>query len=105
MPFKPGQSGNPGGKPRELASIQALARKHDRAAVEKLAHLMEHAESQKDQASCAIALLDRGHGRPAQFSTGDENRLRSALEYTDAELIDLAERLSQRSSETEEDAG
>ena len=83
-------SPNPKPRPSTDTGAQALARKYDRAAIETLAHLMEHADSQKDQAFCAIALLDRGHGKPAQFSTGDAQRLRSALEMTDEELIAIA---------------
>jgi hypothetical protein len=81
---------NPKPRPSTDTGAQALARKYDHAAIEKLAYLMEHANSHKDQAFCAIALLDRGHGKPAQFSTGDAQRLRSVLDYTDDELLAIA---------------
>jgi hypothetical protein len=83
-------SPNPKPRPSTDTGAQELARKHSRAAIEKLAYLMENAGTARDQAFCAIALLDRGHGKPAQFSTGDAQRLRSALEMTDEELIGIA---------------
>jgi hypothetical protein len=36
MPFKPGQSGNPGGRPKGWAEVNALARQHTAAAIEAL---------------------------------------------------------------------
>jgi Family of unknown function (DUF5681) len=39
MPFKPGQSGNPSGRPKSDYEIQALARAHTPAAIEALVEI------------------------------------------------------------------
>ena len=38
--FAPGQSGNPGGRPKGTAEVRELARKHTEAAIKKLAAIM-----------------------------------------------------------------
>ena len=61
--WKPGQSGNPGGRPRVLRDIQELAQQHTDKAVEALVAALD------DPRSCvaaASALLDRGYGKPRQ---------------------------------------
>ena len=65
MPFKPGQSGNPGGRPKENDEIKKLAKTHGPLAIERLAHW---AKSDNARASVAAsqALLDRGFGKPEQ---------------------------------------
>lgn len=65
MPFKPGQSGNPGGRPREIGDVVAAAREHTVAAVERLAHWMRSDDPRASPAA-SIALLDRGWGKPMQ---------------------------------------
>ncbi len=67
MPFAPGQSGNPSGRPKVNAEAQALARLHTRDAITALASIAKD----KDQPAAArvtasTALLDRAWGRPAQ---------------------------------------
>ena len=65
MPFKKGQSGNPGGRPKEDGEIRELARQHGPVAIAKLVEHM-NAEDARLSQSAAIALLDRGFGKPAQ---------------------------------------
>jgi hypothetical protein len=75
MAFAPGQSGNPGGRPKENAEVKALARSHCKVAVEKLAALME-SEDEKTRIAACNSILDRGLGKPAQAITGgDEDDL------------------------------
>jgi HEAT repeat protein len=56
--FQPGQSGNPAGRPK---GIEALARAHTPAAI---AALVDALRSPKERVSAAVALLDRGWGKP-----------------------------------------
>jgi hypothetical protein len=71
MAFVKGQSGNPGGRPKEDAEVKALARTYGPEAVHKLAELMR-GDNPKVSASAAVALLDRGYGKPTQTIAGDE---------------------------------
>ena len=41
-------------------------------AIEKLAHLVQHAKSEQASIAAASALLDRGWGRPTQPIAGDD---------------------------------
>ena len=63
--FKPGQSGNPGGRPK---GIEALAREHTPAA---LAALVDALRSPRERVSAAVALLDRGWGKPTVTVEGN----------------------------------
>lgn len=65
MPFVKGQSGNPGGRPKDAAQIAGLARKHSREAIKKLVEWMR-SDNAKASVSAAQALLDRGYGKPQQ---------------------------------------
>jgi uncharacterized protein DUF5681 len=44
-PFKKGQSGNPGGKPKVVAEVQELARQHTTTAVETLVSIMTNTKA------------------------------------------------------------
>jgi hypothetical protein len=63
--FQKGQSGNPGGRPKEDAEVKALARSAGPEAIEKLVELMRGDEARTALAA-AQALLDRGFGKPGQ---------------------------------------
>lgn len=67
MPFVKGQSGNPGGKPKELKHVQMQARKISPLALRELKSILNDPEANK-QAKIAAAevVLNRAWGRPTQ---------------------------------------
>ena len=74
MPFQPGQSGNPGGRPKETAEVKALARQYTAQAIDTLASIMLNEDAKgSERVSAAVALLDRGYGKPPQSIGGDPN--------------------------------
>lgn len=67
MPFKPGQSGNPGGQLKAKAEVRELARQHGPDAITALAAIMHDSGAQPSaRVAAAIHLLDRGFGKPKQ---------------------------------------
>lgn len=76
--FKPGQSGNPAGRPRLIEtpsgrSLRELAREHTMAAMETLiAIALDDEAPAAARISAASAILDRGYGKPA-ITVGDED--------------------------------
>jgi hypothetical protein len=66
-PFQKGQSGNPGGRPKEIAEVKELAREHMPAAINALVSIMNNTKaSDAARVSAATALLDRGYGKAPQ---------------------------------------
>jgi hypothetical protein len=63
--WKPGQSGNPNGRPKPDVDIAALAREHGPKCVQVVVRLLASGD-EKIRLAAAIALLDRGFGRPKQ---------------------------------------
>lgn len=67
MPWAKGQSGNPGGRPKENEELKELCRTHTETAVKTLVAIMRNAKAPAAARSmCAQAILDRGHGKPTQ---------------------------------------
>ncbi len=62
--FVKGKTGNPGGRPKGAFEARDLARKHTKAAIDKLFSIMQEGTSEQSQVSAAMALLDRGWGKP-----------------------------------------
>jgi hypothetical protein len=70
MPFVKGQSGNPAGRKAELgqaAELKLLCRAHT---VEAVNALVAALADDKTRVAAAVALLDRGWGKPTQEITG-----------------------------------
>jgi hypothetical protein len=62
--FKPGQSGNPGGKPAGFLEVTRLAREQGPASIAKLAELRDDPDTPPQVAAfCCEKLLDRGYGK------------------------------------------
>jgi Family of unknown function (DUF5681) len=65
--FKPGQSGNPGGKSKEAAEIERLARELSRPALTVLGRIMvDEKAPHAARVAAANHILDRGLGKPKQ---------------------------------------
>lgn len=78
--FKPGQSGNPSGRPKSDATIKELAKSHTQEAIETLVEIASNKKASANaRVSAATALLDRGWGRPHQYVES----VSIGLSYTD----------------------
>lgn len=70
---RPG-AGRPKGSRNKVANdLREAAQKYTAEALETLAHVMKTSESDASRVAAATALLDRGHGRPAQKQDIDLN--------------------------------
>jgi uncharacterized protein DUF5681 len=89
--FKPGQSSNPGGRPRTIGEVRDAARAHTVEAIERLAHWMR-SNNPKASIAAATALLDRGWGKAAQPLTGEDGG--SPIETRDVTPREHARRIA-----------
>lgn len=71
MAFKPGQSGNPGGRPKGIA---AIAREHCDRAIDVLAEALDD-EDRRIRIAAANSLLDRGYGKPITMTADVSKKL------------------------------
>jgi hypothetical protein len=61
-----GKSGNPGGRPKVLGAVQALARRHTVEAIGELVRLMRDGETDHVKLAAVKELLARAWGQPVQ---------------------------------------
>lgn len=73
-PFRPGQSGNPGGRPKEDVHVRELARQHTAEAIETLTTIMRRGRTEAARVRATEALLARGWGQPGQLADIDTDR-------------------------------
>jgi len=64
--WKPGESGNPGGRPAVAKEIRELARQYTDVAIEALRSIALSGKNESARVAAAQALLDRGYGKPKQ---------------------------------------
>ena len=71
-----GTSGNPGGRPKEIAELRELAREHTEEAISTLIEIMQDKTApHAARIKASECLLDRGYGKPAQLlETRSDNR-------------------------------
>jgi hypothetical protein len=82
-PWQPGQSGNPGGRPRVLANVQAQWRAHAEEALATILTILRDCEAPAGaRISAARYIVDRAYGKPSSTPLNDDD----AAEY-DAEAL------------------
>jgi hypothetical protein len=86
MAFVKGQSGNPGGRPKEDADLKALAREHSAEAIKRLAEWMR-SDNPKASVSACNALLDRGFGKPTNTIAGDPDAPLEVIQQIRREIV------------------
>ena len=104
--FKPGASGNPGGRPKAASVIAIEARKHGLAMVAVLNSIARKGKSEQARIAAAAALLDRGYGKPSQsveLNFRVDLLQKRLLEMTPEELRILEERTIQISMADSDD--
>lgn len=71
-PFVKGQSGNPSGRAPIPVAVRDAARAHTDLAINTLAEICAVADKDSARVSAAVALLDRGWGKPIQAISGPD---------------------------------
>ena len=93
MPWRRGQSGNPGGRPKRDREIRELAREYTEDALNALVHIAKHGQSEAARVSAATSVLAFGWGRPAMQITGrDGGPIVHAHELIPQDLSTLSDR-------------
>lgn len=70
--FKQGISGNPGGRPKRTPQeIDLIAACKDKTqeALDVLLSIMTSGENERNKITAAMAIIERGHGKPVQPTT------------------------------------
>ena len=64
--FEKGKSGNPGGRPKAMREVEALAQKHTAEAITELARIYKNSPSDSARVAAINSILDRAWGKPRQ---------------------------------------
>lgn len=65
--WKPGQSGNPGGRPKSIYTLATLAQTYTEEALDALVAIMRSSQSDAARCKAVDIILDRGYGKAAQI--------------------------------------
>ena len=86
--FAPGQSGNPGGRPKDEHRVAELARSYTLEAIDTLVELMRHGKYERVRGTAAQALLDRGWGKAKlEVVTGAEGSYLDVLRVVNESML------------------
>lgn len=92
--FKPGQSGNPSGRPKADKTIRDMARAHTDIALKTLLEIAQDPNAPKmARIQASVALLDRGWGKPVQYSENESKIEATFNEPSEAFRYELEERI------------
>jgi len=94
--FTPGNSGNPGGRPKDEHRVADLARSYTTEAIETLVELMRHGRDDRVRGTAAQALLDRGWGKARQEIVQD-------ISGPQESYLDVLKRVSEKIAARKED--
>lgn len=64
--FAPGQTGNPGGRPKMPEELKEAFRSHSETALQTLVDVMTNGVKDGDRVKAAEVILDRGYGKATQ---------------------------------------
>ena len=85
--FAPGQSGNPGGRPKDEHRVAELARSYTLEAIDTLVELMRDGKDERVRGTAAQALLDRGWDKAkVEVVTGAEGGYLEVLRTVNEQL-------------------
>jgi hypothetical protein len=86
--FAPGQSGNPGGRPKDEHRVAELARSYTLEAIDTLGKLMRDGKDERVRGTAAQALLDRGWGKAKlEVVTGAEGSYLDVLRVVNESVL------------------
>lgn len=85
-----GAGRKPGETTKAKRDLMAMAREYAEPALRTLVEIAAKGKSESARASAAVAILDRGYGKPPQLNTASAEQFRRATEMTDDELASIA---------------